>query len=342
MLDRLEEKLRGEGHTTLRIVPSGDWDSGIGIILQLATFLGLQGDDRAFEAARDKNKSWEDKVAVLGEAARALPAKSRPIVLVDPVDLPSPEEIQDDLPAARCAEEALQFVLHELPWMRVMATSRLRRHALRLAPERPGASFLNKAEWGTLAATAEHLATDGLHLLSDLEALQLRLIVGVAEIEGVPFALRKIQERYWPPTLLDVRVGDDPRYADLRAVWARVSLVRTAFDREVLQIVGADALGERERDLLERCLLCRRKGGYALHPLLRREKSGGKARSWLAPHDLQRTHELLRDYHRKRRDRMLGTAHIPPLDAIIHHAEAFHHAQAAGDIEGAQKLQLGF
>lgn len=342
VLDRLEERLQGERLPTLRIVPSGDWDSGIGIILQLAAFLGAQGDARAFEAVCDQSKSWEEKLSVVSEAARALPDGRCPIVLVDPVDLPSADETQDDLPAAQYVEEAVRFVRDDLPWRRVMATAKLRRsrHAQtwKLVPERPGASFLRRAEWGALTATAEQLAADGLQHLFDLEAFQLRLIVGVAEIESVPFALRKVQERYSAPMLLDLRVGDDPQYSDLRAVWARLSLVRTAFDREVLQIAGADALGERERDLLVRCLLCRRKGRYALHPLLRRERS----RPWLAPHDLRLTHERLRDYHRERRDRLLGAARIPPLEAIIHHAEAFHHAQAAGDIDGAQALQLGF
>lgn len=344
VLDRLEEKLKGENHRTLRIVPSGDWDSGIGILLQLATFLGLEGDERALKAACDQKNSWEDKVLAVGKAAGELPESRRPIVLVDPVDLPTAEETQDDLPAAQYVEEAVRFVLDDLPWKRVMATSRRRRQAqaLRLAPERPGASFLRRAEWGTLAATAEQLAAEGWQHLSDLEALQLRLIVGVAAVESVPFALRKVQERYSAPMLLDVRIGDDPRYADLRAVWARLSLVRTTFDREVLRIAGAEALGERERDLLERCLLCRRKGGYALHPILRREKSAGSGRPWLASHDLQRTHERLRNHHRECRDRLRVAGEVPPLAAVMHHAEAFHHAQAAGDLEGAQELQLGF
>jgi len=346
VLDRLGERLQGGGRPVIRVTPSGDWDSGLGIVLQLAAHMASLGEDRAYKAVRDPSRLWEDKVEAVREAAEAL-APRRPILLIDPVDSVYRERPHDDFPATGCLEDAWQLVFRELHWSRLVAASRDRPSAstYRLQSVHPGASWLRTSAWGTLAPAADRLASEGEEALGDLSPLDLRLMVALAELEGAPFAARKVRDPiYRPVSLLALRVAGDPLYVELKRVWARLALVRTPFDRELLQKIGAGGLGERERDLLERCLLSRRGASYVLHPILRSvlRSEPFRDRPWLDPVEARSTHELLRNDHRERRDRLRAGAVSPPREAVLHHAEAFHHAQAAGDMAGAMELRLGF
>lgn len=144
---------------------------------------------------------------------------------------------------------------------------------LREASE-PGTFLGDPEAWGSLAASAEHLAyTLDEHHLRTFTPLQLRLLVAhvsVTSAEEVSRWLPTHRSRREIALRLLTTLAERPALHDLHTAWKRLAQVRRPFSEELLtEVVGR--LSPRSDELLRRCILYRGGDAYVLHETLRRD-----------------------------------------------------------------------
>lgn len=346
LLRLLKDRLTGAGEQVILITPTAyEWDGGLSIVAQLAAALEALGEAGVRSAVLDPARPWDEKLRVLRERAQPL---RDVLLLVDELGPVAQGASPNDSPFRRCAEEAWQLVARGVPWRRVLVPGKLANpfdgDSQQVRATSHGKMFLeDRSQWNGLGQVAGELASRAERDLGVYSPLELRLLVGIGHLTKVEQALaltgqprHKLSSSLAEITLLREEL------AGLRKVWARLAHVRVPFDDDLLQKLGAGDLGLDASHVLNGCLLFRATDGLVLHETLRRDAIHPKGDPWIDDVDLRRTHEILAEYHAARFRRFAGARPPDPQRAIVEQGEAFHHAQAAGNVPLSMSVQLGF
>lgn len=199
-------------------------------------------------------------------------------------------------------------------------------------------SLLEDAEaWGSLAPAAAKLLSSWGGNLEEFTPLQLRLLVGheaVAVATGVePFEPYDRTRRAISRQFAQVLEADE-QWRTLRQAWARLALVRSAFDDRLLAAVTGPEFNPQAMELLKHCLLYRQGSKWVLHEMLRKDAA---EHSWLTRQEVQEAHLALADYYHSSFEAAEDTSR-----QLTCEAEAFHHAGAAGDGTAMDRYRVYF
>jgi hypothetical protein len=346
LLRLLKDRLTEAGQRVILIAPAAhEWDSGLSVVAQLAAALGALGEEGMRSAVLDPARAWDDKLGVIRDKAQKL---QDILLLVDEIGPSALGSPPNDSPFGRCAEDAWQLLEQGIPWRRVLVPGKLANpydgDSQQLQAASHGKAFLeDSSQWNGLGEVAVDLAKRARTDLKAYSPLELRLLVGIGYLTDVDRAIALTGEprRKLSSSLADVTLHRE-ELAGLRKVWGRLALVRVPFDNGLLDRLGAGDLGPEASHLLNGCLLFKTGEGLVLHETLRRDAIHSKEGRWIDESDARRTHEILAEYHTTRFQSFAAASSPQPQRAVMEQGEAFHHAQAAGDVSRAQSLQLGF
>jgi tetratricopeptide (TPR) repeat protein len=294
--------------------------------------VGAQLSDELVRGAlRDLNRPWSSKLSSFVAALHHVGDRGKTVLLLDdPIERDGSHVSQVFVDRAVVLTQALRTI----PNVWVVQTTRWRTGVddVKLEPGSVPSQVLDPARWtGARREAAEQLSA--LPRLERYSPLELRLLVALVaggmeatDLDGPRLEPRRIVERVFARSVSPAA----------RSLIGTLALVRTSFDRTLLDRLGFDTLHETERALLEEALLIREADGVLrLHDLVARE---AQERDWLS--ERSRAHRALASWHD---ERFAAEATLRQArSALRHEMEAIHQLTEAGDAHTLLRRSIAF
>jgi tetratricopeptide (TPR) repeat protein len=343
LLVLLKERLEKEGITAIKVAPPPHApDAGPSALVEVGTGLKEAGlIDGKITRLLEPGRSYSEKVR---DIRTWLDEGSQKCKLVLLCDEPSSWEVRsrEDEYFSVHAGEAVGMLCGPARCTRVVSGALpkgvIPSKVISLKLSTWTKSWLNDGRaWGSLEAPAASLLSYYGDRMDRFSPLQVRLLVGLAELISVRDVGDLIDNRGSRRDISRRFAGAlsrRPSLEALRSIWSSLALVRRPFPEDLLAEMGGDRLEETDLDLLEKCLLYEEAGGFKMHEMLKadiRDVPGCGSRD-----EVLDTHRKLVDWYETESSRGTGAG------GLVDEMEAFHHATMTGDCKCTDRLKPFF
>ncbi|MCP3166220.1 tetratricopeptide repeat protein [Myxococcus qinghaiensis] len=308
-------------------------DAGPVALVDLAAQLD---DDKLLKTVKRSDITWKGKL--LNVASQLTSRAPRTLILFDEPFLPPAPSPLSSVFSDRAADFS-RTILGIKGLKKVVATSsslpeaREVMVARRSTPE----DVLAAGAWGdALSSAAEQVLRVGGGELAEQSPLELRLRVGLVATGAS--AAKVVSSQYALHKLLNQLLGQiGEGEAELKKVLGRLALLRTPFDHEALDDMGAQQLPALCQQLLRHVLLFGTPEQLLLHEAIALEAAQWQ---WLTGGERLQAHRKAARYHDARYEHSKGKYWV--RKAVRHELEVIHHLTQAGDASRLMERSLFF